>query len=293
MIYRIWCIVLVEIYKLTRQRLFYLALVLVGLTVLGSVYADRIFTSGKEPAAGFTILARALLNGFKIGAIWLVIFGSLSVAGEMTGGTIKMSLSKPYRRSEWLIAKMVVLLALVLLTVLVIELLGLVVVGQSYGFTDVTDPVIKDYLHLAKGIMGRYLLYSFVLVIIPLVSIALFGLFISTLMREVGSAVALAILLYLALDYLVLGFFDKLAPYCFNYYLDWYLSTCRDLSQGVLGEIGRFQVIDQALGLGNPMGLAAEPNIGGLLKSIFVPLGYSLILGLGTLFVFQRKDILV
>lgn len=291
---RIWRIVLVEVYKLTRQRLFYLALVLMGLTVLGSIYADKIFGSAKEPSPGFIILTRALLNGFKIGAIWLVIFGSLSIAGEMTAGTIKNTLIRPYRRSEWFCAKILVLVALILLTVLIVGLPSLGLVGGTYGFRDITDPVIKDYVHLSKPIMERYLAYSLVLLILPLMAIALFGLFISVLVREVGSAVALAILLYLALDYLVLGFFEQLAPFCFNYYLDWYLVTCRDIAQGILGEIGKFQVIDQVLGLGPTItSYTTETNIMPLLKSIFVPLSYSLIFGMGALVVFQRKDILV
>lgn len=286
---RIFRIVLVEGYKITRQNLLYIALALICLAVLGSVCADKIFTSADEPTSGFTVLARAALNGFKIGAILLLIFGSLMIAGEMTSGTIKMVLIRPYRRSEWILAKALTLMILVLVTMVVVEILGLLVVWQAYGFTDVADPIIKDYIHLEKAIMLRYLVYSFVLVILPLIAIALLGLFISSLLEHVGSAVALAILFYLALDYLVIGLFDNLAPYCFTYYLDWYLVTCGDLAQGILGEISKFQAIDQILGFE----VSGEVDTIPLIKSIVVPLGYSLIFGLASLVVFKRKDILV
>ncbi len=278
-----------EGYKITHQKLFYIALVLICLAVLGSIFADKIFTAAEEPSAGFTVLTRASINGFKIGAIFLLIFGSLIIAGEMTMGTVKMTLIRPYHRSEWILAKALTLIILVLATMVLVELSGLFVVWQAYGFTDVADPVIKNYVHLEKAVMLRYLVYSFVLVILPLISIALLGLFISTLLEHVGSAVALAILLYLALDYLVLGLFDNLAPYCFTYYLDWYLVTCQDLSQGILGEISKFQAIDGILGLET----AGETDIIPLIKSIAVPIGYSLIFGIASLVVFKRRDILV
>ncbi len=285
---RIFRMALVETYKLTRQRLFYIALFLICLTVIGSTCADKIFYLSKEPGTGFTILGSALLNGFKIGAIALLIFGSLMVASEMTTGTIKTTLIRPYRRSEWWLAKALVMLLLVLFIILLVVIPALVISWQAYGFTDVTDPVIKDYVHLEKVVMLRYFLYSCILVILPLIAIALMGLFISTLIEQVGSAVALAILLYLALEYLVLSFFDTLAPFCFTSYLDWYLITWRDLSQGILGEISKFQMIDQIFGLGTSNQISLAP----LIRSIVVPLAYSLVFGIVSLVVFQRKDIM-
>jgi ABC-2 type transport system permease protein len=293
MITRILRIFSVEFYKLIRQRLFYVALFLLCITVLGSIFADKLFSSGKDPVSGFTILAQALLNGFKIGAILILIFSSLTVAGEMTAGTMKMVLIRPYRRSEWLCARILVLCALILITVLVIELLGTAIAWQLYGFKDVTDPLIQDYVHLQKAVMLRYMLYSFVLVFIPLLTIAFLGLLVSTVVREVGSAVALAILIYLALEYLLGGFFDNLAPYSFTYYLDWYLATWRDLSQGILGDINRFQAIDKLIGWGVTVDNSTELSLIPFLKSIFIPLGYSCLFGISSWLLFRRKDILV
>lgn len=277
-----------ELLKLAYQRIFYIALAIIVLTLLGSIFLGR--QDGAAPPNSFTLLSRAIQNAFKITALFILILGCLSISSEVTGGTIKTILINPIRRSELFIGKVIAMVITALLLALLIEILSFGIVWLNFGFSDIADPAIKNYIHLHKSEMLRYTGYTFVMIFLPLVSIGFFGIFISSLIENAGIAVASGILVYLFVDYFIIPVFPDIAPYLFNYYLDFHTRTLIDLSEGILGEIPRFTVIDYLLGIKKP----GEETVDYMLffMTRIVPLSYVIVFFFSGLFLIKRKDII-
>ncbi|MFA5795171.1 MAG: ABC transporter permease [Candidatus Brocadiia bacterium] len=286
MILRIWRLIKIELFKLSRQRFTYIAVFIIILTVLGTIF----LTKSETAVNSFTLLSRALLNGLRIAALFILIIGCLSIASETTSGTIKTILISPIRRSELFLAKAVTLIITAVLITLLIELVSYTAVWLGFGFFDITDPTIKDYIHLQKSEMLRYTLYTFIMVFLPVVSIAFFGLFISSLVENAGIAVAVGILFYLFIDYFIIGLLPQFAPYIFSYYLDYFPKTLADLSEGILGQMWKFTGIDYILGI-KPQGDEIVDYLS-LVKTRIVPLGYVIIFIVVGLMAVRKKDII-
>ena len=303
MVRRILRLTLVEFSKLRCQKFIYLALIIILLTVVLTVVSPKLITPAENaeletPAVvnGFEPMVKGCLNGFKIAVLFLLIFGSLMISNETNTGTLRMVLGRPFRRSEFFLAKGLTLVLIALLIAGLIQVISLGLAGYLYGFTDIMDPTYPDYEPYAlKAEMFRYTFYSVVMFLIPLISVAFLGLFISTLIENTGVAVAVAILLYLPLDYLVIGLFDQLAPYIFNNYLDYYFVTFQDMTGTILEESWRFKIIDDFLGVGQT-GEEAVFDSGkklAVLGSLLVPFIYIILFSFISLFIFKKKDVLV
>lgn len=301
MLFRLIKLVGVEFSKLRHQRLCYIALGFIILTVVLSVLVapgESAEIAETTRSGGFAPFSRACLNGLQLGAIFLLIFSSMTIASESSTGTLRMILTKPFRRGEFILTKLIVLIILTLGIMLLVGLLTFILVGQFYGFGNVIEPSLSPdeapYEYVTKTVMLRYSIYSLILTLLPLIAIALFGLFISTLIENVGVAVGLSILVYLLLDYLIGGLAEWMAPYLFNHYNTFYFSTLADLSQGILTEIWHFQAIDTVLGLKDtktPLITTAKQWV--IIKSIIIPIGYSILFLITSLIIFRRKDVLV
>ncbi|MEK7448300.1 MAG: ABC transporter permease subunit [Planctomycetota bacterium] len=324
MIRRIFRLTLVEFSKIRRQKFIYLALLIILLTVIGTIFEPKINPSGKvkQPSAaragqsddttweiagqrsataqtgqtnGFEPMVKGCLNGFKIAVLFLLIFGSLMISSETTSGTLRTVLIRPFRRSELFLAKGLTLIIIAVLIAMIIQAVSFGLSGYFYGFRDILDPDFPDYQPYAlKGEMFRYAFYSFVMFLLPFISAGFLGLLISTLVENTGVAVALAILLYLPLDYLMLGLFENMAPYLFNNYLEYYWSTFQDITQRILEDSWKFKIIDDFMG-GEPASRYASGSAQKLevLKSVMVPLIYIVFFNVVGLFIFKKKDVLV
>jgi len=315
MVRRIKNLISVEFMKITRQRLFFIALFLITLTVVLSVLLEP--SEGKKssseelgttsetvqklahrPDGGFGPLIRGCKNGFALAAIFILIFSALSIATETTSGTIRMVLTRPIRRSELFLAKALTLIIIAIIIILLIEILSFAISYLAYGLSHVTDATYPDtpFPQGAKVLMIRYTLYSFIMVAFPLIAIIFFGLFISSFVENVGIAIALAILIYLSFDYIIIGLFDKVAPYLFSYYHAFYLDRLYDLSGAIADSNWAFKVIDEWIGLGKgeikTSALYPEWQLM-VIKSIIVPIGYIIVFTIPSLIILRRKDILV
>lgn len=298
----------VELSKLVHQRIFYIALVFIILTVGLSVFVesrppdegvDEDLTQAEitqvRVDGGFVPLINACTNGFKIAIIFLLILGSLSLSSEASSGTLRMILIRPFRRSEFLIAKILTLIMVVIIIMALVKLLSLILVESLYGLGPVVEPYQEYETCVAKSVMSRYTLYSFILVLLPLVAVVSLGLFFSTLIENTGIVVAMTLLVYLTLDYFVIGLFPEIAPYLFPYYNTFYFNTLFDISfHRDLTDIWRFRVIDMALGLKVDEPFAITPARQWIIiKSIIIPVGYSIFFFISSLLIFRKKDILV
>ncbi|MFH1227043.1 MAG: ABC transporter permease subunit [Planctomycetota bacterium] len=286
MIPRIWRLIKIELFKLSRQKLTYIAVLIIILTILGTIF----LTKSETGINSFSLLSRALLSGLRIGALFILIIGCLSIASETTSGTIKTVLISPIHRSELFLAKAITLIIITALITLLIETIAYTAVWLGFGLSDITDPTFKDYIYIHKAEMLRYTVYTFFMVFLPLISISFFGLFISSVVENAGIAVAVGILLYIFMDYFIIGLLPRVAPYIFIYYLDYFPRTLADLSEGILGQIWKFTTIDYLLGIRQQGDEIADYL--SLFKTRIIPLAYIVVFAVIGFIAVRRKDII-
>lgn len=271
---RTWTLIKMEFYKLFKQKIFYISFAVVIIVVLLSVYLER---SSKPAVNGFKPLMSGCINGFRLSAFLILIISSLLYASETTLGTIKTILVAPFRRTELILAKTLTVVILAVLFVLVVEAISYLSVLALYKFSNITDPTFPEIIHLPKSEMFLYILYSFVHIVLPMIAIGLLGLFVSTLVENSGIAVAISIIVYLILDTFVEGMYENISTFLFNHYLNYYLGTCRDITEGVLDEIWKFEVINRFFVSQKQNIQLDSVRIFEVVKSITIPIGSSII----------------
>jgi len=268
---RIWTLTKVEFYKLFRQKIFYFSFALVIIVVVLSVILQKFGQDPKSPVNGFSPLINACLNGFRITAFFILIIAGLLYASETTYNTIKTILIAPFSRTELILAKALTIIILALFFAVLIESISLVLARILYGFADITDPTFPEIVHLPKSNMYTYLLYTFIQIVLPLVAIGLMGLFISSITENAGIAVSVSIMAYLVLDTFIESLFESASSFLFSHYLNYYLATCRNITEGVLDEIWKFESINHFFGF-QQQNVQLEPvRVLEVVKSILVP----------------------
>jgi ABC-type transport system involved in multi-copper enzyme maturation permease subunit len=275
MLSRTWTLTKIELYKLIKQKIFYITICLLIIVVGVSVVSEKFTHSGKIAINGFNPLISGCLNGFRISAFLILILGSLLFASETTFGTIKTILVAPIKRSELFMAKAMTIIILAIMFTIIIESISFISSWVIYGFADITDPTFPEIVHLSKLEMLRYVVYAFIHIVLPVITIGLMGLFISTLIENAGIAVAIAIIAYLIFDIFIIGMFENVSSFLFNYYLNYYLATLKDISEGVLQEIWKFKVINLFFKIQQEDTLIDVPRKIEIIKSIVIPIFYS------------------
>ncbi|MDI6732874.1 MAG: ABC transporter permease [Planctomycetota bacterium] len=292
MLSRIWLLTKIELYKLLCQKIFYISIFLVTLVVGISVLSGK-FTppSTKTSLNGFDYLISGCLNGFRLSTFLILLIGALSFASETTLATLKNILISPIKRYELTLAKVITIIVLSIFFALIIESVSLVSSWFIYGFADITDPTFPKIIHLSRAEMLLYIFYTFLLIILPLITIGLMGLFISTLVENVGLSVAISIIIYLVLDFFVANIFENFSSFLFNYYWNYYLPTVKDISGGALHEIWKFKVFNLFLGIqiGEEVFIDATRKMA-VVKSIVIPFIYAVLFICGSIIAVNKKS---
>ncbi len=126
-----------EALKTRKSRLFCAGLVA---TALVTLFAAMTGHRGAE-TSGWSVASGSFAAGLWAGEVFLLVLGATALAGEATGGTLKMMLPHAYRRSDWIVAKALVLLGATLL-------FGLVAATVSLGHAAAVDGLGDVVQHL-------------------------------------------------------------------------------------------------------------------------------------------------
>jgi ABC-type transport system involved in multi-copper enzyme maturation permease subunit len=199
---RIGRLIAVETTKLTGGRLAWLGMLVVAVaTVATGLLPERL-----PPITGWTVAARALGSGLWVAEILVVVVSSTAIAGESDRGTLKMILPHAYRRSDWIVAKAVVLVGLSL-ALLVVATLGALACGAAtLGLGDVVqtfDPGFsteaRTELLYAAGTMASHVASAVAVAAASLVATSLLGLLVSCAFDAVIPALSVGFLLFMAM----------------------------------------------------------------------------------------------
>ncbi len=202
---RLTRLVRVEWLKTRRSRLFQAGL-------LGTALATLLAGLAHESLPGETgwTLATSSLGTGQIGAeVFLLVLGATALAGEATGGTMKMLLPHAYRRSDWILAKTLVLLLVAVCFAFVVAAVALGHAAWTEGLGDVTrenEPMFGEETGTIEtfqtaAVMGSHMRETLLSGLAALAATALLGLFVSALFDGVVAALCVAFLLFAGLEF--------------------------------------------------------------------------------------------
>ena len=217
-----------EISKALRRKLPYFGLfAVVVLSLVIYVAADQLSPAASATAWGYVAFSMLLVFN-DIGLIFIIVFAALLLAEETGSGTIRAALAAPVQRWELYIAKAIIgfLYMLVLWTVAL--LVSVALAKLHYDFSAVTDPFGVVY---NRATVFRIYLLGSVLSWVPLGALVMYGLFISTVVRSPGAAVAVGIGTIYLIDFTkhLVG----LDPYIFTRYIGYSWQILQQVAQGV------------------------------------------------------------
>ena len=207
-----------EITKALRRKLPYFGLFAVGLACVVTYFIGGRL-SGAASANGWGYVAFSMQLVFAdIGPIFIIVFSALLLAEETGTGTIRAALAAPVHR--WELYMLVFSAAALLFSMALAKIhYDFGAVGDSFGIVYTRDKVLQEFL------LGLALSW------IPLAALVTFGLFISTLIRTPGAAVAVGISTLFIIDFTkhLVG----LDPYIFTKYISYSWVNLQQLAQGM------------------------------------------------------------
>lgn len=261
-----------ETIKASRLKFTYLGIFFAILPVLLWIKVVQAF--GEEHNLNtFLFIATAVQASLTgVVPIFIVIFSALLVASEATGGTLRLILTRPVTRLQFLSSKLIIALGYTLLLLILNFLTAILIAGVKYGFsnlisTPATGGESSGSLHL-----WRYMFASIFLSFFPLVGFATFGYCMSVLVRNVGHAVGFAVGIILGVQSIkhLISFGSFSFPdYWFATYVDVPLAQMIDI-------IGGYSVA------------FFSPRLG---KALLISMIYNVVLVLIAFIVFHRRDL--
>ncbi|HSU53543.1 MAG TPA: ABC transporter permease, partial [Candidatus Dormibacteraeota bacterium] len=217
-----------EMSKAVRRKLPWFGVFAVAvLCGLIFVVADQVSAAASANAWGYAAFSMHAVFS-DIGLIVLLVFSSMLMAEETGTGTIRAALAAPIHRWELYVAKAITGLAYMLFISLCSLLFSLLLARIHFQFGDVTDAlgVVYNKTTVLKAFaMGVLLSW------VPLAALLMYGLFISTLVRSSGAAVAVAICTMYLLDFT--KHLLRIDPYIFTKYIGYPWQVLQQMAQGV------------------------------------------------------------
>jgi ABC-2 type transport system permease protein len=224
-------VIAVELRKMFRRPRTWATIGVLNLLPLVVAILLQITDLAPRPGEGPPFLSAVLSNGalFPLAALAIVLplflpiavamVAGDSVAGEAQAGTLRYLLARPSGRTRLLVAKLLAVVAFVLVTVLVVAVVGYVIGTTLFGAQPVTGPgalggtSVSGTALTPQELAGRTLL-AIGYVIVSMLGVAAFALFFSTLTDSPLAAMlgALAVLVASSLLF-TLDAASPIAPY--------------------------------------------------------------------------------
>lgn len=217
-----------EIAKALRRKLPYFGIFAVGLlSVVIYFAAGQLSAAGTANAWGYTAFSMQLVFN-DLGPVFIIVFSAMLLAEEIGTGTIRAALAMPVHRWELYLAKAAAGLLYMLVVSAAALLFSMALARIHYGFGAVGDSFGVVY-SLGK-VMQEFLL-AYALSWVPLSALVMYGLFISTIVRNPGAAVAVGISTLFLIEFTkhLVG----LDPYIFTRYIEYSWLILQQVAQGV------------------------------------------------------------
>jgi ABC-2 type transport system permease protein len=217
-----------EATKATRHILLYFSIFAVGLVCfivyfVGGQLSDAAATS----AWGYVAFSMQMVFT-DIGPVLVISFAARLMALETRGGTIRSLLAAPVYRWEIYLAKVTTGLLYMMVLSGATLLFSIVLACIHYHFGAVSDAFGIIY---SRNQVLRQFLVGYALSWIPLAALVMYGILISTLFKNVGTATSVGITSLFLIDFTkhLIG----LDPYIFTRDINYSWLTLQQMTQGM------------------------------------------------------------
>jgi ABC-type transport system involved in multi-copper enzyme maturation permease subunit len=217
-----------EVAKAVQRKLPYFGIFVIGLlSLLIHVAADQLSTAAGANAWGYAAFSMQMIFN-DLGLICIIVFAAMLLSEETGTGAIRAALAAPVHRWEFYLAKAAVGLLYMLVLSFAALLFSLALTGAHYRFDAVGDSYGEVY---ARAKVLQVFLLAYVLSWVPLGALVMYGLFISTVVRSPGAAVAVGISTIYLVDFTkhLVG----LDPYIFTKYIAYPWLILQHVAQGM------------------------------------------------------------
>jgi ABC-2 type transport system permease protein len=217
-----------EIAKAARRKLPYFGIFILGvLSLIIYVVADQLSTAAGANAWGYAAFSMQLIFS-DLGLIFIIVFAAMLIAEETGSGAIRAALAAPVHRWELYLAKAATGLLYMMVVSVAALLFSLALASIHYGFGAVGDSYGVVY---GRGRVLQIFIAAYLLSWVPLTALVMYGLFISTVIRSPGAAVAVGISTIYLVDFTkhLVG----LDPYIFTKYISYPWLIIQQVAQGL------------------------------------------------------------
>lgn len=261
----------IELYKIFRRPRTYIAfgaiaaLILIiqfGLKVDGKSYSDFLM----KDVGGSMVIDGNIINGYLICYIMLqlllvhvpllvALIAADMISGEANMGTLRLLLSKPFSRTELLLAKFLAATVYTIMLLIWLAILALFVSMWIFGVGDLFLMKSSYVVLINQGdVFWRYA-GAFVFAALAMVTVASLGFFLSIFAENsIGPIVATMsiIVFFTILSTLNIPIFNVLKPYLFTTHLiswkEFFDLKVNDANEAIIGSIQNPQrIISSAL----------------------------------------------
>jgi ABC-2 type transport system permease protein len=217
-----------ETAKAFRRKLPYFGIFAVCLVCFITYFvAGRLSSAASANAWGYVAFSMQLVFT-DIGPIFIVVFSAMLLAEETGTGTIRALLAAPVHRWELYVAKAAVGLLYMLVLSAIALAFASCLAKIHYSFGPVGDSFGVVY---PQARAAREFMLAWALSWIPLGALVAYGLFISTIIRSPGAAVAVGISTLFLVD--LTKHLIGLDPYVFTKYIGQSWIVLQFLAQGM------------------------------------------------------------
>jgi len=228
MIVRIWNAYCVELSKAAHRKLTYVGPVLVILSILAALLLKPVTRDTVSDYAFIAYVTPMALN--LLGLVLLLAYCAQLVSSELGRGTVCLMLTRPLRRREFLVAKLLLGMTYAVLLALIA---GLTAWGVVALFGDLNGVGYGGEALFGNTDMLLAYVIGLGLALLPLFAACAYAVMISSLTRSTGAAVACAIGFWALLDLVKRPL--HITPYLFSTYVDAPWQVFADQCNGVTG----------------------------------------------------------
>ncbi len=266
-----WTLIQIELYKIFRRPRTYIAFIAVaaliiiiqfGLKLDGKSYADFLM----KDIGGTMEIDGNILNGYLICYIMLqlllvhvpllvALIAADMISGEANMGTLRLLISKPFSRTELLLAKFFASTVYTLLLLVWLAILALFLSMWIFGTGDMFLMKSSYVVLLSENdVFWRYT-GAFVFAALAMVTVAALGFFLSIFAENsIGPIVATmsVIVFFTILSTLNIPIFNALKPYLFTTHMiswkEFFDIQVNDANEAIVGSIQHPQkIVNSAL----------------------------------------------
>jgi len=231
----------VELSKLVRSRRTWVTIVLLDALPTLVAFLLALTDLGPRPGTGPAFLSAVLHDGtlFPLAAIAMVlplflpvavaITAGEAIAGEAQAGTLRYLLVRPVGRTRLLVAKLVSVMAFVLLAVVVVAATALVTGLLLLGHENTGHTLSVSGTTLSTGDLAWRTSLALVYAMLSMLGVAAIALFLSALVRSpLAAAMGTLAVLIASTLLLTLDAADALRPYLLTRYWLSFVDLFRD-----------------------------------------------------------------